>query len=69
MAQAFVPVVQAIKAEGRARHPDRPRRPQGQRQPPWEGDDHIAEGDPRGWQTIAPRPSPSATTCRTCPRP
>jgi len=21
---------------------------------PWEGDDHIAEGDTRGWQTIAP---------------
>lgn len=21
---------------------------------PWEGDDHIAEGDPRGWETIAP---------------
>jgi 2,4-dienoyl-CoA reductase-like NADH-dependent reductase (Old Yellow Enzyme family) len=21
---------------------------------PWEGDDHIAAGDPRGWQTIAP---------------
>lgn len=21
---------------------------------PWEGDDHIAEDDPRGWQTIAP---------------
>ena len=21
---------------------------------PWEGDNHIAEGDPRGWQTIAP---------------
>jgi 2,4-dienoyl-CoA reductase-like NADH-dependent reductase (Old Yellow Enzyme family) len=21
---------------------------------PWEGDDHIAEGDPRGWDTIAP---------------
>ncbi|MGC4009554.1 MAG: NADH:flavin oxidoreductase/NADH oxidase [Pseudomonas sp.] len=21
---------------------------------PWEGDDHIAEGDPRGWQTLAP---------------
>lgn len=21
---------------------------------PWEGDDHIAEVDPRGWQTIAP---------------
>jgi 2,4-dienoyl-CoA reductase-like NADH-dependent reductase (Old Yellow Enzyme family) len=23
---------------------------------PWEGDDHIAESDPRGWQTIAPSP-------------
>jgi len=21
---------------------------------PWEGDDHIAEGDPRGWPTISP---------------
>lgn len=21
---------------------------------PWQGDDHIAEGDPRGWQTISP---------------
>jgi 2,4-dienoyl-CoA reductase-like NADH-dependent reductase (Old Yellow Enzyme family) len=21
---------------------------------PWEGDDHIADGDPRGWQTISP---------------
>lgn len=21
---------------------------------PWEGDDHIAEGDPRGWATISP---------------
>lgn len=21
---------------------------------PWEGDDHIADGDPRGWDTIAP---------------
>ena len=21
---------------------------------PWEGDDHIAEGDPRGWATLAP---------------
>lgn len=23
---------------------------------PWEGDDHIAAGDPRGWQTISPSP-------------
>ncbi|WP_144107061.1 NADH:flavin oxidoreductase/NADH oxidase [Paraburkholderia sp. BCC1886] len=21
---------------------------------PWEGDDHIAEGDPRGWETLSP---------------
>lgn len=25
---------------------------------PWEGDDHIAEGDPRGWETIAPSAIP-----------
>lgn len=23
---------------------------------PWEGDDHIADGDPRGWSTISPSP-------------
>lgn len=23
---------------------------------PWEGDDHIPESDPRGWQTISPSP-------------
>lgn len=23
---------------------------------PWEGDDHIPEGDPRGWQPVAPSP-------------
>ena len=23
---------------------------------PWEGDDHIAEGDPRGWETVSPSP-------------
>ncbi|CAO3361376.1 NADH:flavin oxidoreductase/NADH oxidase [Azospirillum melinis] len=25
---------------------------------PWEGDDHIAEGDPRGWDTISPSAVP-----------
>ena len=25
---------------------------------PWEGDDHIAEGDARGWQTISPSAKP-----------
>lgn len=24
---------------------------------PWEGDDHIIEGDPRGWETISPSPT------------
>lgn len=23
---------------------------------PWEGDNHIADGDPKGWETIAPSP-------------
>lgn len=25
---------------------------------PWEGDDHIAQNDPRGWDTISPSPIP-----------
>ncbi|MEZ0387957.1 MAG: NADH:flavin oxidoreductase/NADH oxidase [Verrucomicrobium sp.] len=25
---------------------------------PWEGDDHISQGDPRGWETIAPSAVP-----------
>ena len=54
-AQAFVPVVEAITAAcavpgiqighaGRKASANRP----------WEGDDHIADGDPRGWPTLAP---------------
>ncbi|MGI4836358.1 MAG: NADH:flavin oxidoreductase/NADH oxidase [Janthinobacterium lividum] len=54
-AQAFVPVVKAIKAAGsvpgiQIAHAGR----KASANRPWEGDDHIAEGDPRGWQTIAP---------------
>ncbi len=55
LAQAFVPVVQAIKAAGsvpgiQIGHAGR----KASANLPWEGDDHIVEGDPRGWQTIAP---------------
>lgn len=54
-AQAFVPVVKAIKAAGsvpgiQIAHAGR----KASANRPWEGDDHIADGDPRGWQTIAP---------------
>ena len=53
LAQAFVPVVQAIKAAGsvpgiQIGHAGR----KASANLPWEGDDHIAEGDPRGWATI-----------------
>lgn len=54
-AAAFVPVVQAIKAAGavpgiQLAHAGR----KASANRPWEGDDHIAQDDPRGWQTIAP---------------
>ena len=54
-AAAFVPVVQAIKAAGavpgiQLAHAGR----KASANRPWEGDDHIAADDPRGWQTIAP---------------
>ena len=55
LAQAFVPVVKAIKSAGsvpgiQIAHAGR----KASANRPWEGDDHIAEGDARGWQTIAP---------------
>lgn len=54
-AQAFVPVVNAIKAAGsvpgiQIAHAGR----KASANRPWEGDDHIAENDSRGWETIAP---------------
>lgn len=54
-AQAFVPIVKAIKAAGsvpgiQIAHAGR----KASANRPWEGDDHIAESDARGWQTIAP---------------
>ncbi|MDN7674814.1 NADH:flavin oxidoreductase/NADH oxidase [Burkholderia oklahomensis] len=35
---------------------------------PWEGDDHIADGDPRGWQTIAPSAVPYGAHLPKAPR-
>jgi 2,4-dienoyl-CoA reductase-like NADH-dependent reductase (Old Yellow Enzyme family) len=54
-AQAFVPAIALIKAAGavpgiQLGHAGR----KASANRPWEGDDHIAEGDPRGWPTIAP---------------
>jgi len=54
-AQAFVPIVRAIKAAGsvpgiQIAHAGR----KASANRPWEGDDHIATDDARGWQTIAP---------------
>ncbi|MEJ2802362.1 NADH:flavin oxidoreductase/NADH oxidase [Comamonadaceae bacterium PP-2] len=55
LAEAFVPVVQSIKSAGsvpgiQIGHAGR----KASANRPWEGDDHIADGDKRGWQTIAP---------------
>jgi 2,4-dienoyl-CoA reductase-like NADH-dependent reductase (Old Yellow Enzyme family) len=55
LAQSFAPVVQAIKAAGavpgiQIAHAGR----KASANRPWEGDDHIAADDPRGWDTIAP---------------
>lgn len=54
-AQAFVPVVKAIRAAGcvpgiQIAHAGR----KASANRPWEGDDHIAASDSRGWDTIAP---------------
>ena len=56
-AQAFVPMVKAIKDAGsvpgiQIAHAGR----KASANRPWEGDDHIPEGNPQGWQTIAPSP-------------
>lgn len=58
-AQAFVPVVKAIKAAGsvpgiQIAHAGR----KASANRPWDGDDHIPESDPRGWQTLAPSAIP-----------
>jgi 2,4-dienoyl-CoA reductase-like NADH-dependent reductase (Old Yellow Enzyme family) len=54
-ATALKPIVAGIKAGGAAAgiqigHAGR----KASANLPWEGDDHMPEGDPRGWETIAP---------------
>ena len=56
-AQPFVPAVKAIKAAGsvpgiQIAHAGR----KTSANRPWEGDDHIPNSAPEGWQTIAPSP-------------
>ncbi|AKZ62299.1 NADH:flavin oxidoreductase [Herbaspirillum hiltneri N3] len=55
LAQAFAPIVREIKAAGavpgiQIGHAGR----KASANRPWEGDDHIAADDARGWDTIAP---------------
>lgn len=54
-AKAFAPAVQTIKDAGavpgiQIGHAGR----KASANRPWEGDNHIADDDPRGWETIAP---------------
>ncbi|MHB8283754.1 MAG: NADH:flavin oxidoreductase/NADH oxidase [Caulobacteraceae bacterium] len=54
-AEAWRPIVQSIKTAGavpgiQIAHAGR----KASANRPWEGDDHIPQGDPRGWDTIAP---------------
>jgi 2,4-dienoyl-CoA reductase-like NADH-dependent reductase (Old Yellow Enzyme family) len=54
-AEAFRPIVAAIESAGavpgiQIAHAGR----KASANLPWEGDDHIADADPRGWETIAP---------------
>jgi hypothetical protein len=69
LAQAFVPIVRAIKAAGavpgiQIAHAGR----KASANRPWEGDDHIPDGDPRGWQTIAPSAIPFGAHLPKVPR-
>lgn len=68
-AEAFAPVVGAIKAAGavpgiQIGHAGR----KASANRPWEGDDHIPEGDSRGWQTIAPSAIPFGAGLPKVPR-
>ncbi|RFB70780.1 MULTISPECIES: NADH:flavin oxidoreductase/NADH oxidase [unclassified Herbaspirillum] len=55
LAQAFAPIVREIKAAGsvpgiQIAHAGR----KASANRPWQGDDHMADNDPRSWDTIAP---------------
>jgi NADPH2 dehydrogenase len=68
-AEAMIPVVQAAKTAGavpgiQIAHAGR----KASANRPWEGDDHIAEGDPRGWETISPSAIPFGGDLGRTPR-
>lgn len=68
-AEALAPIVQAIAKTGavpgiQIGHAGR----KASANRPWEGDDHIPEGDPRGWQTIAPSAIPFGAHLPKVPR-
>jgi NADPH2 dehydrogenase len=67
--EAWTPIVRAVKAAGavpgiQIGHAGR----KASANRPWEGDDHIAEGDPRGWPTISPSAIPFGANLPKVPR-
>jgi NADPH2 dehydrogenase len=68
-AEAFAPAVRAIKSFGavpgiQIAHAGR----KASANRPWEGDDHIAAGDPRAWETIGPSAIPFGANLPRTPR-
>jgi 2,4-dienoyl-CoA reductase-like NADH-dependent reductase (Old Yellow Enzyme family) len=68
-AAAFAPLVNAISAAGavpgiQIAHAGR----KASANRPWEGDDHMAESDPRAWQPIAPSAVPFGANLPRVPR-
>ncbi|WP_181702487.1 NADH:flavin oxidoreductase/NADH oxidase [Chthonobacter albigriseus] len=66
---AFIPIVETIKAAGavpgiQIAHAGR----KASSNVPWEGDEHIPNEDPRGWQTIAPSAIPFGKNLTKVPR-
>ncbi len=68
-AEALRPIVEGIKAGGavpgiQIGHAGR----KASANVPWEGDDHIPEGDPRGWTPLAPSPLAYGGSLNRVPR-
>ncbi|WP_369743022.1 NADH:flavin oxidoreductase/NADH oxidase [Pseudidiomarina sp. PP-1MA] len=68
-AQAFVPIVEAIQTAGavpgiQLGHAGR----KASANRPWDGDDHIAEADAKGWQTLSPSAIPFGANLSRMPK-
>lgn len=68
-AAAFAPIVTAIEAAGavpgiQIGHAGR----KASANRPWDGDDHIAEDDPKGWQTLSPSAIPFGANLPRTPK-